>query len=142
MNNNPLKHIVLLAFLWIFSCAPIPGVTQSREVLWNQFGNQPVDSLLLSWGTPLGETHLTDGSRMISYQHSTTYEAQSPYERAVGCKVSFLAKAPQFRIADIAMEGDAHECQLVAQGHLGDNRIMSVQTPNIYYPPPYRRYGF
>ena len=140
--RGSFKYLMLLGSYCLASCTPIPAVSDSREVLWGQFGNQPVDGLLLAWGPPLAETHLTDGSRLLSYQHSTTYEAQSPYERQAACKASFLAKAPQYRIADVALEGDMNECRLLSQGHTGDNRIVAVPTPNVYYPPAYHRYPF
>ena len=122
------------------ACAPVPDTHASQEALWQQFGNQPVDTLLLAWGAPMAETHLTDGSRLISYQHTTTYEGSGAQS---GCKVSFLAKPPQFVINNVALEGDANECYLLSQGRIGDNRIARSPTPPYTpYPLPYRRYPF
>ena len=131
--------VSLLAVFALAACTPAPPVDQSREMLWNQFGNQPVDALLMSWGAPMSETHLTDGSRMVVYQHSTTYDAQSSYERQSGCKVSFLAQAPHYRISNIAMEGDAGECRMLSQGSTGNVRLSAPPPPPPYIYVPNRR---
>ena len=138
-------HLISLGILLVFGlggCVPVPEVPASREVLWGQFGGKPVDALLMTWGSPMGETHLTDGSRLIEYQHSTIYDAQSVSERRSGCKVSFLAKSPKFVISDVAMQGEPYECELLSQGKLGEARIMAAPAPYVYYPPPYHRYAF
>ena len=122
-------YIALLAVL-LAGCTPPPPVVDSREILWQRFGHHPLDELIMAWGTPAGETHLSNGSRMVTYRHATIYDAASPYERGVSCDVSFLAASPKFRIEDISMEGDAYECNLLAQGRLGIAR-------NVYVPPPY-----
>jgi len=126
------------------ACAEVPPVAQSREALWSRFGNQPVDNLLMTWGAPSSETHLTDGSRLLTYEYNTIYDAASPYERRSGCKVSFLAHPPKFLIGNIALEGSANECHQLALGRTGDNAIPYVPMPNEYTPPlyPYHHYPF
>ncbi|MBY0406730.1 MAG: hypothetical protein K2Q01_03500 [Rickettsiales bacterium] len=115
----------------------------SREALWRQFGDKPVDNLILSWGAPSSETALTDGSRLLAYQHSTTYDSRSSSEQTSACEVTFMAKAPQFIIRDIAMRGAPNECQQLARGRVGEVRIAPVEPAYPYrYPYPYRRYPF
>lgn len=141
MNRKPV--FLLLGLYALAGCTPPPPVGDSRETLWRQWGGQPVDQLLLSWGTPVGETRLTDGSRLLKYRHSTTYDAQSPYEHGAACEVSFLARPPAFRIDDVALEGAANECNLLAQGRIGDVVLNAAPPPYPYrYPYPYRRYPF
>jgi hypothetical protein len=115
-----------------------PAVNDSRAVLWQQFGNQPIDKLLLAWGTPAGETKLTNGTRMVKYQHSTNYDV-SP---STGCEVSFLAPPPRHIINDIAMVGDPFECHLLAQGMRGTRHINDAPPPPMpgfyHYPYAYR----
>jgi hypothetical protein len=122
------------------SCAgQVQEVSQSRERLWQQFGQQPVDALLMAWGTPERETRLTDGSRMLAYQHTTVIDADMPGEYRRGCEVTFMAQAPQFRIANVAMEGNPYECQLLAQGKTGYAQHMNTAPPAPYYRSRYHR---
>jgi|GEM_PF-3351153 len=120
--------------LWLASCTPPQPVTQSREIVWQQFGNQPVDNVLMAWGTPERETRLTNGSRMVTYQHSTIFDAGSPYERKTGCEVTFIAQPPKYRIVDVAMDGEAYECNLLAQGRTGSARHVAMPESAPYYP--------
>ena len=123
-----------LAAASLAACGPPPPpVEASREVLWQQYGHQSIDKLLLSWGAPIQETHLTDGSRMVTYKHMTIFEADSPYERRSGCEVNFLAPPPKFLIENISMEGDMRECQLLSQGRRGYTRYVYVPQPSPYY---------
>jgi len=137
MQFRPLYSVFGLALFaqCIVSCTQSPPVNDSRDILWRQFAHQPVDSLLMAWGTPAAETRLTNGSRMITYRHATTYDV-SP---STGCEVSFLAPAPRYRIEDIAMVGDPYECYLLAQGQRGNRHINDLPPPGFYpYPYPYR----
>ena len=102
------------------ACAPVQAVETSRELLWERFGGHPVDELLLEWGAPAAETHLTDGSRLLKYHRILTYDAGSPYARTSGCEVSFLAGPPKFTIGNIAMEGSPSQCAQLAQGKTGE----------------------
>jgi hypothetical protein len=143
MIRNPAFALLLIALAALSGCTPPPPVTDSREVLWRQWGGQPVDQLLLTWGTPNAETRLTDGSRLLKYRRSTTYDAQSYHEYMTSCEVSFLAKPPEFRINDIAMEGTSGECNLLAKGLVAD--VVRPAAEPIYpyrYPYPHRRYPF
>jgi hypothetical protein len=126
------SHIIfLLSIGTLAGCTPPPPIMDSREVLWQQFGNKPLDELLVAWGPPTKETTLTDGSRMVVYRRSVTYDAGSYSENFSGCEVTFLAKPRAFNIHDIAMEGDARLCQGLAQGQVGDERYARVDP---WYP--------
>jgi hypothetical protein len=131
------KLFIISLCLLVIGCVPVAPVNQSQEILWNKFANQPLDNVLLAWGAPAAETHLTEGSRLVTYRHSTTYEALSPYEHTLGCEVSFLAKPPGYLIGNIAMQGDAYECSLLAQGQTGYRRDTYVPPPPPYYGPRY-----
>ena len=89
--------------IWISACAVLlagcaapPPVNDSRDVLWARYAHHPLDELLLAWGAPQAETKLTNGSRMVTYRHSTVYDAASPYEGASGCDVTMLAPPAAF----------------------------------------------
>lgn len=126
------------ALILLASCAPSPPVTQSREVLWERFGGQPVDAVLMAWGTPERETRMTDGSRLVTYKHSTVFDADSPYEYDTSCEVTFMAQSPKYRIDNIAMDGTPYECHLLAQGHTGTARHVRMPSTGSYRPYPYR----
>lgn len=131
--------MVLGGLALVAGCTPAPAVQDSREVLWRQYGHQPVDKLLLAWGAPTQETHMTDGSRLVMYQRSTLYESQSGYEHSSMCQVSFIAKAPEFLVSDVAMEGSPIECQALAQGRVGTVRVPPVEPAYPYgYSYPHR----
>jgi hypothetical protein len=137
MTHRAARILFLLGLIGLCAtaCVQAPPVNESRSVLWQQFGGQSLDKLLLAWGTPAGETKLTNGSRMVTYRHATTYDA-SP---STGCEVSFLAPPPRYKINDIAMVGDPFECRLLAQGIRGDRHINNLPPPGFYpYPYPYR----
>jgi hypothetical protein len=140
---NTIRHLFcIMAGSFLASCAPIQDVSQSREVLWQEFGHQSIDALLMKWGVPNSETQMTDGSRLATYEYSTVYEAGGNYERSSHCKASFLAKAPSYRIEDVALVGNARECGMLSQGRIGQHRIPAVATPRVYDPLPYQRYRF
>lgn len=137
-----MRYAVLSLLLLVSACGPAaPEVTVSREALWQQYGGQSVDQVILNWGAPAAETKLTNGSRMLSYRHTTVYDAGSPYESAAGCEVTFLAAPPSFRISDIAMKGSDAECRTLAQGRTGMARYTYTPPAGIY-PYPYRRYPY
>ncbi len=130
---------------FLTACEPAATVLQSREQMWTQYAHQPVDGLLMALGTPARESHLSDGSRLITYQFNSLFEYGSPYERQSGCEVTFMAKAPAFTLEDIAMQGQPYECSLLAKGRTGTVRhpylppqtpYMSGRAPSLY------RYGF
>lgn len=137
--------LILMAMIAVSGCTPPPPVDASREALWSQFGGKPLDSLLLAWGAPERESHLTDGSRLVTYHHATIYDSR--YNGGNRCEVSFLAKAPAFKISDVAMNGAASDCDMLAKGRVGDVVVPMAADP-IYpaymgpYPYPYRRYPF
>lgn len=138
---------VMLLFLILsalVACTPAPPVSDSREVLWQQFGNHPLDELLMAWGVPSKETHLSDGSRLVTFRRSTVYDSRSPYERSVACEVSFMAKGSAQKISDISMQGAPNECRLLALGRVGDVIVPSAQPVYPYgnYTNPYRVYPF
>jgi len=135
------RLLIVTPILWLVSCTPPPPVAASRDVLWEQYAHQPVDKVLLTMGTPERETRLTDGSRMVTYQHSTIYDAGTPTERQTGCEVTFMAQSPHYRVENIAMEGEGYECNLLAQGHTGSRRIY-IPPPQPYIPYPYYRYPY
>lgn len=131
---KPVYSVISVVIaVMLAGCSAPPPIDHSREVLWQQFGQQPVDKLLMAWGTPARETRLTDDSRMVVYRHATIYESGSPYERQTGCEVTFMAQSPGFRIANIAMEGEAYECAILAQGRTGDTRHVYMPEPVPYY---------
>lgn len=134
-----MRYITIFLLIASTACTPAPDVHTSQEALWARFGDQPVDALLLAWGAPMSETRLTDGSRLISYQHTTIYEGDGAQW---SCKVSFLARPPQYLIDNIALEGSAGECYLLSQGHTGNSVIGAAPPPYVGYPVPYRRYPF
>ncbi len=141
--------VLVVAASLLAACTPAPPVTDSREVLWRQFGGHPVDDVIMGWGAPTKESHLTDGSRLLTYRRSTIYDSQTPYEQESVCEVSFMAKAPKFMVADIAMQGSPNDCRLLAQGRIGDVRVPAAEPAYPYgsfgatpYPYPYRRYPF
>ena len=121
------------------ACAPVQNVETSREALWARYGGQSVDALLLDWGAPGAETRLTDGSRLLKYSRSLTYDANTSYARSSACEVSFLAAPPDFRISDIAMKGGPSQCQQLSQGKTGD---VAVPAPiDSYYGYGGGRFG-
>ncbi len=135
MNYTRLL-VCALCLLAISGCTPPPPVNQSRDILWNKYGSKPVDTLLLGWGPPTAETKLTDGSRLLTYRHSTAYDDGATLE----CKLSFLAHPPHFIIDNIAMEGDPRECDLLAHGVTGTTiRSLYMGAPEAY-PAPYPYY--
>ncbi len=131
----PLQKLVYLTaaslvLLCFSACKPPPPVNDSRDIVWGQFSNKSIDTLLLAWGAPQAETKLTDGSRLVTYRHSTEYDGGSS-----NCEVSFLAHVPNFSIDNIAMKGDAYECSLLAQGKTGTTRRnIYMQPPTPFYP--------
>lgn len=141
-----MRYLLVLGVLGfgLAGCTPAPAVDVSREQLWSEFGGQPIDKVLLAWGAPAKETHLTDGSRLITYQHSTIYDAQTSYQQSNGCEVSFVAKPSQFVINDIAMQGAPNECHLLAMGRVGNVIVPTAVEPAFAgpYPYPYRRIPF
>lgn len=120
--------------LCVSGCGQSVTVTDSRERLWQQFGDQPVDKLLLDWGTPDAETLLTNGSRLLKYSFSTVYGAQTMGEYSRSCEASFLAESPKFIIMNVALEGSSTECSRLAQGERGVRRLPGVQ--------PVGRFGY
>ena len=125
-----------LALFTLSGCTPPPPVNTSRDLLWNKYGNKPVDDLILGWGAPTAETKLTDGSRLLTYRHTTAYDDGATLE----CEVSFLAHVPNYIIDNIAMKGDPRECQLLAQGVTGTTiRSLYMDTP-MGTPSPYPFY--
>lgn len=136
--------IVVLALL--AACTPPQTVEQSRDQLWAAYGNQPVDSVLMALGTPARESHLSDGSRMLTYQFASVYDSGSPFERRAGCEVTLLAKSPSFKLENIAMQGQPYECSVLASGRTGLVRhpYMPPQNPYMYGSRvhPFYRYGF
>ena len=144
MRNYRVLSFVFIALSGLTACTQAPPVTDSREVLWAQFGNQPLDEVLRAWGVPTKETHLSDGARLVTYRRSTSYESRFSSQQGAACEVSFMAKAPQFVIGDIAMQGAPNECRMLAKGRIGD---VVVPAPEPMYPYgmgayPYRSYPF
>ena len=139
-----VQWLVLLPVLILSACTPLPTVEQSRDQMWAQYNHQPVDKLLMALGTPERESHLTDGSRLLTYQFSSIYNDGSPYERQSRCEATFMAKAPSYRLENIAMQGDNYECSLLAQGHTGYVRHpYTPPTPYVSGPvQPFYRYNF
>src|SRR5690349_13194136 len=118
-----------VVMLGLTSCTQAPPVSSSQDALWQKFGHQSIDTILLAWGSPAAETRLTDGSRMVTYRHTTLLDAYSPYARSTGCEVTFLAKSPAYRVENIAMKGDAAECQLLAGGRTGMTHMDYPEPP-------------
>lgn len=131
------------ACAFMSACTQAPPVHDSREILWQRFGNRKLDELLMAWGAPTRESHLTDGSRLLTYRHATVYVGRAAMENASSCEVSFLAALPSFRITDVAMQGTNNECHILAQGRIGETRVPVMADPYPYrYPYPYYRYPF
>jgi hypothetical protein len=114
-----IRHIILAAAFFLSACAPTPTVDESRQSLWQQFGGHSVDELLLKWGAPQGESRLTDGSRLLTYRRATVYDPSSAYANTSGCAASFLAKPPDYKIANVSMDGNMYDCQDLALGKVG-----------------------
>ncbi len=130
-----LFRLVFISILALSACTPPPPVNQSRDVLWEKYAHHSVDEILLSWGAPAAETKLTNGSRLVTYRHATTYDAASPYERSNGCEVSFLAPPPHFKVENISMTGDGFECAQLAKSGPGYARNVYVAPPPpMFYP--------
>jgi len=129
---------MILCMQCMAACTPPPPVNNSREILWQQFGHKSIDTLLMGWGAPAGETRLTNGSRMVSYHHSTTYDSGG----SAGCEVTFLAPPPAYHIEDISMTGSASECARLAQGQRGDRHINDLPPPQPGLYAPYYHYPF
>ena len=145
LGIRTLKKSVWCVVMALVACAPQPTVNQSRDVLWERYAHQPIDALLMALGPPARESHLSDGSRLVTYQFNSGYESGSPYERSKGCEATFMAKAPSFKLEDIAMQGDVYECNMLAQGHTGFARHPYMPPPTPYMGsrvPPLYRYGF
>ena len=123
------KVFFLTCISGLAGCTSPPPVAQSQAIVWKKFSHESIDKVLLAWGTPTGETRLTDGSRLISYRHATVNNAASPYEYSQGCEATLLAPPPKYHIKNVALKGDPYECQLLAQGHVG-------VTSYGYVPPP------
>ena len=133
-----MRYVSILVILALAGCTQAPPVKDSRELLWAQYGGHKIDDLLLSWGPPAKETRLTDGSRLVTYRHSTVYEGRGSSEQGSSCEVSFMAKSPKYMIGDIAMAGSDNECRLLAQGRTGDVRVPAIEPIAPYrYPYPY-----
>lgn len=141
MKSMRLFQPSLLLCLLLVSCVTTPPtpVSESRDELWEKFGNEPIDALLMAWGAPAGETYLTDHARLVTYRHTTIYDSQSLYEHAVGCDASFLARPPDYKIENIRLDGDPYECRLLVQGRTGEARSMYMSTP---YQRQDHRYPF
>lgn len=120
---------MLTGLLMLAACTPPPPVGQSRAVLWQRFGHHSIDEVLLAWGAPVAETKLTNGSRLVTYRHGTTYDAASPYEFSNGCQASFLAPPPRYTIDNVAMTGNPLECYLLTTQGPG-------YASHAYVPPP------
>ncbi len=134
-----LRGFLLICIAGLFSCTPPPPVNESREVLWKEYAHQSIDKVILAWGPPAAETKLTNGSRMLTYNHATTYDALSPYERTSGCEVSFLAPPPHYHIENISMKGEAFECHQLALGRTGVMARPYIPPPPVFYPSFYYR---
>jgi hypothetical protein len=144
------QALALMLLMVLAACTTTATTLQSRDQLWAQYAHQPIDNLLMALGTPTRESHLSDGSRLVTYQFNSVFDSGSPYERQTGCEATFLAKAPKFRLEDIAMQGQPFECSMLAKGHTGTARhpYLPPQTPYMGYPymggrvPSLYRYGF
>lgn len=132
------KSLVLLAgaamLSVLASCMTAPPVDASRQMLWERFGNQSIDNVLLAWGPPMAEARLTNGTRMITYTRTVIYEG-GVRQNAYGCKASFLAPPPDYKVDNVSMDGNSYDCQELAFGRMG---ITVYPAP---YPVfPYRPY--
>ncbi len=122
----------MLLFSPLVACTQLLTVQQSRDAMWQEYGGQPVDKILVTLGAPERETKLTDGSRMVMYQFNSVYESGSAYERQAVCQVTFMAKPPKFVIDNVAMKGDVYECNMLAQGHTGSVRHAGFESATPY----------
>jgi hypothetical protein len=126
---------IFTGLLTLGACTPPPPIPQSRDEIWQKFAHHSVDEILLSWGSPAAESKLTNGSRLLTYRRTVTFDAASPYERTSGCEASFLASPPHFRIENVSMNGDAFECAQFAAHGPGYARNMYVAPPPpMFYP--------
>jgi hypothetical protein len=119
MNQSAKSLQLSLIFLALASCAGAPDVSISRQMLWQEFGDKPLDNLLVAWGPPSAETHLTTGARMVTYVRTVVYNNGWYDESSYGCKASFLAPTPDFTIKNVSLDGNDEECAELAQGHIG-----------------------
>jgi hypothetical protein len=122
-----MKKFLFAALVFALAgCASAPPTTVSRQDLWNKYGNQPIDSILLAWGPPQSETHLTDGSRLVSYSRSTVTDFGYYDQNTYSCKANFLAPPPSYKITNVGLDGADFECAELAEGRTG---IATVPAP-------------
>jgi hypothetical protein len=130
MSHLMMKKLFLpLAALLILSaCANAPPTESSRQMLQEKFGNQSIDRLLTAWGPPMGETHLTDGTRLVMYTYTDIYDLDAWNQSTYTCKASFLAPPPSFKITKVKLEGDDYECHELSLGHTGASSVISPRA--------------
>lgn len=124
---------ILLAVLALAACAMSPPVETSRNYLQQKYGNQPIDNLLTAWGPPQAETRLTDGTRIVSYAYTDIYDFNSWDQVAYGCRATFTAPSPSFKITKITLDGDDDECYELSLGHFGVSTVVSPQASHAYF---------
>ena len=113
------------------ACAHVPPLSDSREHVWQQFNNRRVDELLLAWGPPASDTQRPDGTRVLSYSYSNSYDYGTPKQRTYTCKATFYVVQPDMRIIDLSLAGPDYECAVLGHGYTGQKGT-PVGHPNTF----------
>jgi hypothetical protein len=116
------------ALLALAACVSTPPIESSRQMLMEKFGNQSIDNLLLAWGPPIAETHLTNGTRVVSYTYTDIYDIDAWNQSNYSCKAIFLAPPKAFKISSVSLEGEDYECHELALGHTGISSVVSPRA--------------
>ena len=127
--KRPLFFLIGIAMVFgLAACVAAPPVDVTRQMLSDRFGHQSIDTVLLAWGPPTSETHLTNGARMAVYTRTVVYDYGSWDQSAYGCKASFLAPPPDFKIESVSLDGDDYDCQELSLGHTGSAVYVRPRT--------------
>jgi hypothetical protein len=132
-RTHSCQTALLLATLALTACAMSPPVGTSWSYLQQQFGNQSIDNLLTTWGPPQAETRLTNGTRLVGYTYMDVYDYNSWDQVAYGCRATFTAPPPSFKITKITLEGDDDECYQLSLGHFGVSTVVSPEASYVFF---------
>ncbi|MGE3622632.1 MAG: hypothetical protein AB7H77_01985 [Bdellovibrionales bacterium] len=140
MHRRPPILPLIVLILGLAGCATAPPVAETRQMLWDKWGNQPLDSLLLAWGPPMTETRLTDGKRLVSWSYTHIYNPNYYDETIYGCKTSFLAAPPKYLIENVSLDGSDYSCEQLANGRSGVSFASAPYPPVMFFGGYYSRW--
>lgn len=124
-----LTVISFAILLTLTACAHVPPLSVSRDHVWQQFGGQRVDELLLAWGPPQSDTQRPEGTRVLSYTYSNAYDFGTPKQRTYTCKATFYVS--NMIITDLSLVGPDYECAVLGHGYTGQKGT-AVGHPNTF----------